>query len=215
MTLEPPSEEEDTVVESDSDSDGAPADLFKQQDFDHQIGQRENSDGALADLTKQQDFDDQIGKRKTRENSGGAPADLFKQQIRHQRKLVPARDPIRRGCTLVLNQNNLDVKMSQEERDIVKEGANLPVKRKTSQKCQKPKEAKENNFKGFPNSSKNPAPIQNAQHQCREGTRRRRSSIDDNCDLEATVEVKRILEELESIKQRISQIEHGILNRIV
>merc|ERR1711971_844766 len=39
VTLEPPSEEEDTLVESDSesDSDGAPADLFKQQDFDDQI----------------------------------------------------------------------------------------------------------------------------------------------------------------------------------
>ena len=149
-----------------------------------------DSDCAPADHFKQQDFDDQIG---------------------NQRKLVAdAKDPVRRGST-VLNQNRLDVKTSQEETENVKEVPNLSVKRSTSQKCQKLKESHQNNFKRSPDGEKRLDPIQNAQHEATT----RRSSIDDNRDLEATAEVKRILEELESIKQRISQIEHSILNKIV
>ena len=121
--------------------------------------------------------------------SDSDPADqLFKQQhFDDQRNLV------RRRSTVVLNQNSLDdVKIGREEA-----GPKLPEKRKTpEQKCEKMEEAEENNFKTS-SSGERRRPVENGGEDWRK----------DNCD---NCAAKRILEELENIKRRISQIEHDV-----
>ena len=115
---------------------------------------------------------------------------------------------------MTLNQNSLDVKkIAEEESDNIREGPKLSEKGKTRQKSENMEKAQQNNSKTSPPGTKR-YPVQNDQFESRKEARER-SSIDDSCDVVAADEVKRILEELESIKQRISQIEHGILNKIV
>ena len=194
VTLEPPPEEEDTVVEStesDSDVGGPVADhLSKQSEPAADLLSKE-SEPAADHLFKQHRFAD---------------------QIEQQRKLLPAK--VRRGTTVMLNQKSLGVKkIAQEESDNIRQGPKLSEKRKTRQKSEKLEKAQQNNSKTSPPGTKR-HPVQNDQLESRKETRER-SSIDDSCDLVAAEEVKRILEELESIKQRISQIEHDILNKIV
>ena len=90
------------------------------------------------------------------------------------------------------------------------EGPKLSEKRKTpEQKCKKAEEMEENHFKTS-SSGKKRHSVENGGEEWR-----REANNDDNCvNCVAAEEVKRILEELENIKQRISQMELDVLNRI-
>ena len=141
-------------------------------------------------------------------DSDSNPADeIFKEQ----RNLVR-----RRSSTVVLNQYNLDVKPGEEEEERTavnndsNEGPKLSEKRKTpEQKCKKVDEMEENHFKTS-SSGKKRHSVENGGEEWR-----REANNDDNCvNCVAAEEVKRILEELENIKQRISQMELDVLNRI-
>ena len=156
MTLEPPSEEDTVVESSDSDSDFARVDLFKQQDFD------------------------QLGRR----------------------KLASAMNSARKGSK-GLKQNIFDVNTEGDD----KEDSKASSTRKTPQKSLQ-KDAQLNDLGRFPPGKKN----HNDQPAWSEF--RKETLNDDNRDLVATEEVERILEELKCIKQRISQIENDISNRI-
>ena len=150
------------------------------------------------------------------ESESDPAEDFFKKQnFDDQRNLVSAKDPVRRG-TLVLNQNSFDVKIGEVEerkRDNIREGSKLQVeKRKTpEEKCEKMEEAEENNFKTSSSGEKRrPVQFSDQEEWSKE------TKIDENCgNCLAAEEVKGILEELENIKQRISQIEHDVLKRIV
>ena len=143
------------------------------------------------------------------------PTELFKHD---QKNLVSAKDPVRRRGAVVLNQNSLDVNIGQEEeekkRDNIKEGANLPEaeeKRKTpEQKCDGVEEEEENHSRTSLSGERR-HPVENGREE-----RRKETKIYENCDnCAAREEVQRILEELENIKRRISEIEHHVLKRIV
>ena len=151
------------------------------------------------------------------ESESDPAEDFFKKQnFDDQRNLVSAKDPVRRRGTLVLNQNSFDVKIGEVEerkRDNIREGSKLQVeKRKTpEEKCEKMEEAEENNFKTSSSGEKRrPVQFSDQEEWSKE------TKIDENCGkCLAAEEVKGILEELENIKQRISQIEHDVLKRIV
>ena len=141
--------------------------------------------------------------------------DLFKHD---QKNLVSAKDPVRRRGAVVLNQNSLDVNIGQEEeekkRDNIKEGANLPEaeeKRKTpEQKCDGVEEEEENHSRTSLSGERR-HPVENGREEGRKETK-----IDKNWDnCAAGEEAQRILQELEIIKRRISEIEHDVLKRIV
>ena len=156
MTLEPPSEEDTVVESSDSDSDFARVDLFKQQDFD------------------------QLGRR----------------------KLASAMNSARKGSK-GLKQNIFDVNTEGDD----KEDSKASSTRKTPQKSLQ-KDAELNDLGRFPPGKKN------HDDQPAWSEFRKETLNDDNRDLVAAEEVERILEELKCIKQRISQIENDISNRI-
>ena len=142
------------------------------------------------------------------------PTELFKHD---QKNLVSTKDPVRRRGAMVLNQNSLDVNIGQEEerkRGNIREGAKLPEveERKTpeKQKCETLEKAEENHSKTS-SSGERRRPVENGREE-----RRKETKVNENCDNCADGEdVKRILEELEKIKRRISEIEHDVLNRIV
>ena len=144
------------------------------------------------------------------------PAELFKQQhFELHRNLVSAKDQARRRGAAVLNQNSLHVKTGQEEerkRGNIREGAKLTEveeERKTPE--HKSEKVEKNHFKTS-SSGERRRPVENGREE-----RRKETKIDENCDNcdNCGEEVKRILEELENIKRRISDIEHDVLNRIV
>ena len=111
----------------------------------------------------------------------------------------------------MLNQNSLDVNIGQEEerkRGNIREGAKLPEEEERKTPEHKSEKVEENHFKTS-SSGERRRPVENGREERRKETR-----IDENCD-NCGEEVKRILEELENIKQRISDIEHDVLNRIV
>ena len=138
-----------------------------------------DSDFARVDLFKQQDFD-QLGRR----------------------KLASAMNSARKGSK-GLKQNIFDVNTEGDD----KEDSKASSTRKTPQKSLQ-KDAELNDLGRFPPGKKN----HNDQPAWSEF--RKETLNDDNRDLVAAEEVERILEELKCIKQRISQIENDISNRI-
>ena len=140
-------------------------------------------------------------------DSDSDPADeILKQQ---QRNLVSVK---RGSSTVVLNQYSIDVKPREGEEEMTagSEGPKLLENWKTrEQKCEKVEEMEENHFKTS-SSGKKRHSVENGGEEWR-----REANNDDNCvNCVAAEEVKRILEELENIKQRISQMELDVLNRI-
>ena len=138
-----------------------------------------DSDFARVDLFKQQDFD-QLGRR----------------------KLASAMNSARKGSK-GLKQNIFDVNTEGDD----KEDSKASSTRKTPQKSLQ-KDAELNDLGRFPPGKKN------HDDQPAWSEFRKETLNDDNRDLVAAEEVERILEELKCIKQRISQIENDISNRI-
>ena len=158
--------------------------------------------------------DDTVVESTESESESDPADDLFKHdQIELQKNLVSAKDPMRRrGGAVVLNQNSLHVKIGQEEerkRGNIREGAKLPEEEERKTPEHKSEKVEENHFKTS-SSGERRRPVENGREE-----RRKETKIYENCDnCAAREEVQRILEELENIKRRISEIEHDVLKRI-